>query len=456
METTAARDGTLFARPNSHPARPTRPMAEWTCPTLPKYSMVGVERTIRPAETIRRVEPLLGHIGVTRVGEVTHLDRNGLPNFVAVRPREAGRGISYYNGKGATRAQAKAGAMMEAVERYSAEECRLPVSEATFERLRMSADAVDPRELMAPRSGGNLIALGLQWVLGYDLIADRPRYVPLNAVVTPYRPSTAPSPWDSSTNGLASGNTREEAVCQALCEVIERDAMAVYCASSRLRGGVNTILESLGVSVGSAESSSYPVIDLDTLPPRPVRLLKRLRRAGLGVYLHDITSDVGVATIHCTVAEPLGGGRHAIHGGYGCHPDARVAVVRALTEAAQSRCACIQGGREDLPSFAGEAPPVLNPEEVFGRGSRRSFDDVPTIEHRWVGDDVAWLLARLRAAGFRQAVMVDLTRHELGVPVVRVVVPLAETWAAFHLHSRRGTLGPRAVRRLTGGADLNE
>ncbi len=453
METTAARHGTFFPRPIPSPARPTPPAADWIYRALPKYSMVGVERTIPPAETIRRVEPLLGRIGVTRVGEVTRLDRNGLPNFVAVRPREAGRGISYYNGKGATRAQAKASAMMEAVERDSAEECRLPVREASFERLRISADAVDPRELMAPRSRGNLITLGLEWVLGYDLIADRPRYVPLNAVVTPYRPFEAPSPWDSSTNGLASGNTQEEAVCQALCEVIERDAMAVYCASGRLRGGVDTILEGLGVSVGPAEPSSYPVIDLGTLPPRPARLLKRLRRAGLGVYVHDITSDVGVATIHCTLAEPLGGGRHALHGGYGCHPDARVAVVRALTEAAQSRAACIQGGREDLPLFAGEAPPLSNPEEVFGRGPRRSFDDVPTIEHQWVGDDVAWLLDRLSAAGFRQAVMVDLTRPELGVPVVRVVVPLAETWAAFHLHSRRGTLGPRAVRRLTGSAD---
>ena len=456
METTAAFDGTLFPRPNPSPALATTSTADSALPTLPKYSMVGVERTIRPAETIRRVEPLLGRIGVTRVGEVTHLDRNGLPNFVAVRPREAGRGISYYNGKGATRAQAKASAMMEAIERYSAEECRLPVKEASFERLRISADAVDPRELMAPRCGGNLIALGLEWVLGYDLIADRPRYVPLNAVVTPYRPSTGPLLWDSGTNGLASGNTREEAICQALCEVIERDAMAIYCASGRLRGGVNTILEGLGVSAPSAESSSYPVIDLDTFPPRPARLLNRLRRAGLGVYAADITSDVGVATIHCTLAEPLGGGRHAIHGGYGCHPDARVAVVRALTEAAQSRCACIQGGREDLPLFAGEAPPLLNPEEVFGRGSLRSFDDVPTIEHRWVGEDVEWLLTRLRAAGFRQAVVVDLTRIELGVPVVRVVVPLAETWAAFHLHSCRATLGPRAVRQLTGGADLNE
>lgn len=415
-----------------------------------KYSTVGVDRTVPPAETIRRVEPLLAQMGVTRVGEVSHLDRSGLPNFVAVRPREAGRGISYYNGKGATRAQARASAMMEAVERYSAEVCRLPVTRASFEQLRWEADAVDPRELLAPRAGGDLTALRLEWVIGYDLIADRPRYVPKNAVVTPYRPIEAESPWDSSTNGLASGNTHEEAVCQALCEVIERDAMALHRASSRLRDGVGAILNGLGVSLGSAECPTYPLIDPGTLPDRPARLLTRLRRAGLDVYLRDITSDVGVATIHCILAEPLGGGQHAIHGGYGCHPDARVAVVRAITEAAQSRCGCIQGGREDLPSFAGEAPSVLNPEDVFGRGPFRSFDDVPTVEHERVSDDLAALLTQLSTAGFRQAVMVDLTRHEIGVPVVRVVVPLAETWAAFHLHSGRGTLGPRAVPRLTG------
>ncbi len=67
-------------------------------PASSKYSTVGVERTIPPTETIRRVEPLLGRIGVTRVAEVTHLDRSRLPNFVAARPREAGRRISYHNG----------------------------------------------------------------------------------------------------------------------------------------------------------------------------------------------------------------------------------------------------------------------------------------------------------------------------------------------------------------------
>ncbi len=423
-----------------------------------KYSTIGVERTIPPAETIRRVAPLLARIGVTRVGEVTHLDRNGLPNFVAVRPREAGRGISYYNGKGATRTQAKASAMMEAVERVSAETCALPVIRSSFRRLRREADAIDPEELLAPRArSGPPGEVELEWVLGQDVIAGYPRYVPRNAVVSPYDPSPgAVALWDSSTNGLASGNTRDEALCQALCEVIERDAMAVQLASGRLRGGIEAVLEGLGVGGPPSDRPIPPRIDFATLPPRAARLGRRLRGAGLAIYLRDITSDVGVATIHCALAEPRGGGRFAIHGGYGCHPDARVAVVRALTEAAQSRSGCIQGGREDLPDFAGGPPPRIDPDEVFGQGERRAFRDVRSVEHPRVADDVSWLIGRLEAAGFRQAVVVELTRADLGVPVVRVVVPRAETWAAFHLHSRRGTLGPRAIHRLTRGIHDHE
>ncbi len=425
-------------------------------PLAAKYSTIGVERSVRPAETIRRVVPLLEKIGVSRVGEVTHLDRNGLPNFVAVRPREAGRGISYYNGKGATRAQARASAIMEAVERASGESCSLPVVRASYRQLSLEAKAVDPIELLAPRAPGDLADVRLEWVLGEDAIAGVPRYVPLNAVVTPYRPVDAQAPWHSSTNGLASGNTLDEAICHALCEVIERDAMALDQAAVRVRGGVDAVLEGLGVAQSPPRPKRNTLIDPDTLPSRPARILKRLRLAGLRVYLHDITSDVGVATVHCTLAERLVGGRHAMHGGYGCHPDARVAVVRALTEAAQSRAGCIQGGREDLPEFAAVPPPLIDPDEISGLSPARSYDDIPTVEHRRVDEDVAWLLARLSSAGFDQAVVVELTRPDLGLPVVRVVVPRAETWAAFHLHSHRGTLGPRSVRRFTRGAGEHE
>ena len=58
-------------------------------------------------------------------------------------------------------------------------------------------------------------------------------------------------------------------------------------------------------------------------------------------------------------------------------------------------------------------------------------------------------MIRLAAAGFEQVVAVDLTRPELGVPVVRVVIPHAETWSVFFQHGARARLGRRANRVLS-------
>src|SRR5262249_19132976 len=152
----------------------------------------------------------------------------------------------------------------------------------------------------------------------------------------------------SSTNGLASGNTREEALCHALCEVIERDATAVSDTAHDLAPAVGNILAMMGAlsrRPSSRQSAEFPMIDLDTLPARARTLVRRLRRARLLIYLRDVTSTCGVATFDCNIVERRLNGRHLVHGGSGCHPDARVAVTRALTEAAQSRVAHIQGGR---------------------------------------------------------------------------------------------------------------
>ena len=73
-----------------------------------KYSSSGVERSVKrtPRSAARAV---LDTIGVTKVADVTDLDRVGIPNFMTVRPHDRGPGISYYNGKGTTRADASAG-----------------------------------------------------------------------------------------------------------------------------------------------------------------------------------------------------------------------------------------------------------------------------------------------------------------------------------------------------------
>ena len=53
-----------------------------------KYSSSGVERSVRPGATIRRARAVLDTIGVTKVADVTDLDRVGIPNFMTVRPHD--------------------------------------------------------------------------------------------------------------------------------------------------------------------------------------------------------------------------------------------------------------------------------------------------------------------------------------------------------------------------------
>jgi ribosomal protein S12 methylthiotransferase accessory factor YcaO len=407
---------------------------------------------IPPHETVRRVRPLLPALGVTRVGEVTHLDRAGVPNFISVRPRDRGPGISYYNGKGTTRAAARAGAMMEAIEHYSGERCHQPAVGATFAAIRRRGPAVDPRAILVPRLRPYRADTRLEWVEGYDLISRRPTWVPLNSVVCPYAPARGEPLYYASTNGLASGNSREEAICHGLCEVIERDAEALALASLALAPAVQRVVAGLGRGADDDRrfvADRFPLIALTRLPAPAAKVVARLRAAGLRVYVRDITSAAGVPTLDCTLVETTFGGKKVAHGGCGAHPDARVALLRALCEAAQSRVAAIQGGREDLPHILRPRRDA-DPDLLHGRGEVRPFATVRSYEHARIDEDVRFILRRLRAAGFAQAVAVDLTQPAVGIPVVRIVIPNAEAWSVFHLHTERGALGPRVVGVLRG------
>src|ERR1700709_2193827 len=283
----------------------------WLGPSEVKYSSSGVERSVRPAATIRRARAVLELIGVTKVADVTDLDRVGIPNFMTVRPHDIGPGISYYNGKGTTRADAYAGAMMEAIERHAGERHDGPVSASSHYNLRSEHPCIDPREIHVPMVHEYSEHLMLEWVQGFDLITRRPTFAPLNCVVAPYNPVSGLPLFYTSTNGLASGNTRLEALCHALCEVIERDATALAIARTDVAPAVAAILADIGFSrcVPVHRARAHPLFSLRGLPRRAAALVRKLQRAGLEVVLRDLTSATGIATIACTIAEPPGSRR---------------------------------------------------------------------------------------------------------------------------------------------------
>ena len=109
----------------------------------------GTHRVIAPKKTIEINEDKLKTAGITRIADITDLDRIGLPIYTAIRPTAEEGGVSIYGGKGITKDHAKASAMMEGFERYSAE--RQDSDESTISSLNDIDNNIDPKSLNLPK-----------------------------------------------------------------------------------------------------------------------------------------------------------------------------------------------------------------------------------------------------------------------------------------------------------------
>jgi ribosomal protein S12 methylthiotransferase accessory factor YcaO len=58
------------------------------------------------------------------------------------------------------------------------------------------------------------------------------------------------------------------------------------------------------------------------------------------------------------------------------------------------------------------------------------------------------MVERLRQSGFEQVVVVEVTRKEVGIPCVRVIVPRSEMWTLYVAEGARASLGPRALQQV--------
>jgi YcaO-like protein with predicted kinase domain len=370
----------------------------------------GTDRTISPEETLARVRHLFPLVGITRVANLTGLDHIGVPVTAAYRPNA--RAIAVSQGKGLTLAAAKASCVMEAIETFHAERMTNALRAATLREMLAQPHRVNAEEL--PRTDQMLdLDAPMLWTMGRDLLCDRDVWVPWEVVHTDYTrsPLVASGMFACTSNGLASGNHPLEATSHGVCEVVERDANALFHVSP------------------SAWQQSRR-IDLATMTSGPCReLLDRFSGARVVVMLWEATSDVGIPSFICRIADADERGFVPVIpiSGSGCHPRREIAALRAMTEAAQGRITRIASAREDLADGlydpAGARAAIRRFLDVAEKVPTRSFAEGPDFDSRTVAGDVAWELERLASASLRQVVVVDLTRPELGVPVVRVVVP---------------------------------
>lgn len=403
--------------------------------TLVKRHRCGTHRTVSPAETLARVKPHLAAMGITRVANVTGLDRIGVPVAMAYRPNA--RSISVSPGKGLTLDAAKCSAVMESIEGWHAERPMVPLLHATLREMTARHRVIDVGALPHNTVRAFDPDRALLWTESHEMLSSERVWVPFELVHTRF---TLPLPPSSGallpgSNGLASGNHRLEALSHALCELIERDASTLWHA-------------------GTDDECAATRVDLATVDDGPCReVLQRLDDAGIAAGVWEMTSDVGVASFRCEIVDraPDPARPHLPGVGSGSHAAREVALLRALTEAVQTRMTLITGARDDLNvhHFArsfDEAAHARTLAKIDAPGPRRSFHDAPTHESETVHDDAVWLLARLASAGIREVAAVELTRPEFNIPVVRAIVPGLEGMHAVPGYAP----GPRLMARLAG------
>ncbi|MDN0195309.1 YcaO-like family protein [Streptomyces sp. S.PNR 29] len=435
----------------------------------PKFAGAGTHREVSAEETAARVWPYLRHAGITRVADITWLDRIGIPVYNAISPRSRDL-ISVYNGKGLRPIDAKVSAVMEAVERFAAWLPRTPAAVASYAELAKGGCAVlNPADCNTRLSAHYRDDAPVSWLSGYDLVREEPVLVPMHGTTYSDQFHEPPVYSIASTNGLASGNTVEEAVTHALCELIERDSMTLAELVTTYLEGVlrtGTSVPRQPESVTSGMRSRHPHFVMDRLPPQVEAVVARFRAAGVEVRMVDITSELGVPSVWCATVETFGPTEGPQgHGGFGTHPDVTVAMIRALTECAQSRAVDIQAMREDISTPDEEVPKHLehvhrvNTVNASGwwwepTDTRITAADVPSHPSEDVTEDLRLLLDRLVAGGLDRVIVVDLSPPTVPASVVRVIVPGLESWSVDHskLGARATRLWNTAVAGLTSPA----
>lgn len=372
----------------------------------PADSAAYHDRLRSPAATVELVRPHFASLGITRIARQTGLDRVGIPCFAAFRPNS--RSIACNQGKGVDDDAARASAVMEAVEFAIAEAPKVPRFVAAARDLTAcGATWIDPAKSL-PLGEALDQRASIRWLGGRRLRDGAEVFVPLERAAFGVAPADLPTICQN-TNGLASGNTAEEAIFHGLCELVERDANTLWSFMPAQAKQARCL---------AAESFEDSLI-LD--------LQSRFEAAGLVLRLFDQTTDLGIPTV-LAVSAPAGGvmvKHFDVASGAGTHPNAARAALRAITEAAQTRVTSIAAARDDIRPDSYRLDGSAEALELVAALPRRRMQSEPARRYD-VGDLLDRLIGKLAQHGVDDMIAVSLGGEELGISVVRVVSNLLE------------------------------
>lgn len=364
-------------------------------------------RAIPPAEMLARLRPLAAEAGVTRLADLTGLDRVGLPVFQAVRPMA--RSLAVALGKGRDAVTARVSALVESVELHRAEALIETGPRRAADRHEAAAwshvrPATGQDERFDPLRARH-------WLAARDLIGGGAIGVPFDLASMDFGRAIAADVWQSS-NGLASGSDRDEAVISGLLELLEREALERWHALPR-----------------TARRATR--IELASVDDRRLRaIFAHIAGTGLRLIVWDMSEAIGVPAFQCALIEMQPAVTLILPPGIGtaCDPDPATALAAAIGEAAQARIMFIAGARDDLSvddyrDPAGRRLGLAMETLAFEADGSRPWRPVAAV---LAGGNHAlrdWLVGRCVAAGAGVLACLDLDDGTSGLATVKLLAP---------------------------------
>ena len=431
------------------PDRPPVPLCLKASPKIHRNS--GGARTVSPEVTLAKYR----HLVSPTSGVVTWLKRTTDVTDTWLHVYWAGSNLGMRSrslsslrrslrsksaGKGSTREQSEVSALCEAVERYSGarygDEIRI---RKRFIEFAGEDEAIHPNDaqLFSDYQLDNAKSINakghpynvvptrldpdakLDWTPVWSLTRQRHRYLPTSMLYSMPPEERGPADLIADSNGCAAGNTLEEAILQGFYELAERDAFAIWWYN-RLR---------------------VPAVDLASFDDEYLASASDYyARYERNLWMLDVTSDIGIPTLVALSSRPGAQTEDIIYGA-GAHADPRIAALRAICELNQCLTWLPRPGRGD------GRPTIDDPLALWWWKTARLADcswlapapdktlrkasQYPVIETTDTREDVEYCRSLVEARGMEFLVL-DQTRPDIGMPVVRVIVPgMRHFWARF-------------------------
>ncbi|WP_159950259.1 YcaO-like family protein [Rhizobium sp. 18065] len=356
-------------------------------------------------QCLRAVLPLCRRARITRLGDLTGLDRIGLPVAQAVRPAALSEVTSL--GRGLWMASAAVGAIMESLERFYAE--AIPselVFHATADEIKIADGMFE--NLLVPDRRSNWRAMMIPWVTGIDIAAGIPHPVPLELVHTCYTdpPLAQDGIFERTTTGLACHMTVLDAFLHGLFECIERDAIARAFVTHGFFDRMRISLLGLGEGVDHI---------LSVVGERPI---------SFGLWL--VPSPANVPVVWCQTIE-TGPGEPILAlptEGYAAGTSVAAAAVSAMLEALSARAGAISGARDDQTRKHYKR----STDAIVAKARQLILMDTSGLPHPSVDalavPDLGSLIDRVLSAGMGPILAVPVGADvKTGVQCIRTILP---------------------------------